>query len=306
MDDGVIHRSADAHRAQHRLYIVIRAYQLQTILINEEHIGALAHGDLSNVVATQEAGTASRRHLEDVVARGGGLAGVETVEEIGHPQLFQEAVAVVAGAAVHRQAHRHIQLQHLGDAGNARGQLHVGDGAVCHACLRSCQEPQFFLVKVDAVGIPHIAAHPAKTLHIGQGAAALTLQHEILLVLRLAQVGVQPHAVLTGEDGALPQQFRRHGEGGAGSQCHAAHTAVRGVMVLLDSRHGVSHNFIHRLHHAVGRQTAILYAQIHTAAAHVEAHAQRIRCAFLRTQEVAAAVGEHVVMVKNGGAAVLH
>ena len=87
---------------------------------------------------------------------------------------------------------------------------------------------------------------------------------------------------LTGEEGALPQQLRRHGEGGAGSQCHTAHSAVRGVVILLDSRHGVSHNFIHRLHHAVRRQTAVLDAQIHAAAAHVEAHAQRIRCRFLR------------------------
>ena len=57
--------------------------------------------------------------------------------------------------------------------------------------------------------------------HILQRADALPLQHEVLLVLGLTQVGVQPDAVLPGQNGALPQQLRRHGEGGAGGQSHA-------------------------------------------------------------------------------------
>ena len=54
------------------------------------------------------------------------------------------------------------------------------------------------------------------------------LQGVALLVLRLRQVGVQPHAVLPGQNRALPQQLAGHGEGGAGSQSHPVHAECGG------------------------------------------------------------------------------
>ena len=81
-----------------------------------------------------------------------------------------------------------------------------------------------------------------KTLHVLQRADALPLEHEVLLVLGLTQVGVQPHAVLAGQNGALAQQLRRHGEGRAGSQSDAVHGSVGGVVVLLNEPGGVRHD----------------------------------------------------------------
>ena len=175
------------------------------------------------------------------------------MEQEGHPQLLHKAGAVVGGAAVHGQSHGNAQLQHLRDPGDAGGELHVADGAVGHAGAGFGQHPQLLVVEVDAVGEPHVAARPAQTLHVLQRADALPLEHEVLLVLGLTQVGVQPHAVLAGQNGALAQQLRRHGEGRAGSQSDAVHGSVGGVVVLLDEPGGVCHDLIHRLHHAVRR-----------------------------------------------------
>ena len=77
-------------------------------------------------------------------------------------------------------------------------------------------------------------------------------------------------------------------------------------MVLLDAADAVGHDFVDRLDDAVGRQAAVLDAQIHAAAAGIEADAQLIRGGKLRAEQVAAPGGKDIVVVKAGGAAVLH
>ena len=129
-----------------------------------------------------------------------------------------------------------------------------------HAGAGVRQQAQLFVVEVDAVGEPDVVADPAQARHVGQGADALTREHEIFLVLRLTQVGVEADVVLPRQNGALPQQLRRHGEGGAGGQRHAVHGAVGGIVVLLDAADGVGHDLVHRLHHAVGGQAAVFDA----------------------------------------------
>jgi hypothetical protein len=47
---------------------------------------------------------------------------------------------------------------------------------------------------VDAVGVPDVLAGPTQRLDVGHGPLAKGLQAELLLVQRLGQVGVQPHA----------------------------------------------------------------------------------------------------------------
>ena len=120
------------------------------------------------------------------------------MEQIRHPQFLHEGGTVVGGGAVHRQAHGYAQGQHLRDAGHARGQLHVGNGAVGHAGAGSCQLPQLFVVEVDSVGVPDIRPGPAQGCHEFQRTDTVVGQHVVLLVLRLAQVGVEPDAVLPG------------------------------------------------------------------------------------------------------------
>ena len=223
-----------------------------------------------------------------------------------HPQLLQQAGAVVGGGAVHRQAHRHTQLQHLGNAGHAAGKLHVADGAVGHAGTGLGQQTQLLIVEMDAVGEPDVIADPAQPLHVGQRADALPRQHEVLLVLGLTQVGVEPYTVLASQLGALAQQVGGHGEGGAGGQRHTVHGAVGCIVVSFNGVDAVPQDLIHRLHYAVRRQAAVLLAEVHAAAAGVHADTQLIGGGELRPQQVAAAGGKDVVVVEAGGAAVLH
>ena len=228
------------------------------------------------------------------------------MQQESHAQFLQQAGAVVAGAAVHGQTNGNAQLQHFGNAGDTGGQLHVGDGAVCHAGAGLGQQAQFLVVEVDAVGIPYILTDPAQTRHVLQRTDALALEHEILLILGFAQVGVQTDAVLTGQDRALAQQLGGHGEGGAGGQRNAMHGAIGGIVILLDQTGAVGHNLVNGLHDTVRRQTAVLFAQIHTAAAGIHTDAQLVGGGKLRADQIAGVGREDIVMVKAGGAAVLH
>lgn len=77
-------------------------------------------------------------------------------------------------------------------------------------------------------------------------------------------------------------------------------------MVFLDTADAVCHDLVYRLHHAIRRQAAVLDAQVHAAPAHIQADAQLPCGAALCAQQVTAMGGEHIVVVKAGGAAVLH
>lgn len=156
---------------------------------------------------------------------------MQPVEQVGHPQLLHEGGAVVAGGSIHRQPHRHAKGQHLRHPGDTGGELHVADGTVGHAGTGAGQLPQLFIVEVDAVGKPHIRASPAQGRHELQRPDAVVGQHVMLLVLGLAQVGMEPDTVLPGQDGTLPQQLRTDGERGTGGQGHLAHGAGPGIMV---------------------------------------------------------------------------
>ena len=59
-----------------------------------------------------------------------------------------------------------------------------------------CIRDRLFVVKVNAMRVPHVGSDPTQRLHERQRTHALALQHIMLLVLRLAQVRVQPHMVL--------------------------------------------------------------------------------------------------------------
>ena len=175
-----------------------------------------------------------------------------------------------------------------------------------HAGVRLCQHAQLLVVEVDAVSEPDVAARPAEALHVLERADALACEHEVFLVLRLAQVGVQAHAVLSREHGALAQKVGRHGERRARGERNAVHRAERLVVVFLDDTGGIGHDLVDRLHDAVGRQAAVLDREVHTAARGVHARADLVRRGKLRANEVARARREDIVMVEAGRAAVLH
>ena len=77
-------------------------------------------------------------------------------------------------------------------------------------------------------------------------------------------------------------------------------------MVLLDDPCGVLHNLVHGLNHAVRGEAAVLHTQVHAATAAVHTDAQLVSGGKLGAQQVAGVGGENIMMVKAGGAAVLH
>ena len=64
-------------------------------------------------------------------------------------------------------------------------------------------------VEVHAVGEPHVVAQPAEVVEVLQRAHAEALEAEVLLVARLGEVGVQPHAALARELRGLGHQLAR-------------------------------------------------------------------------------------------------
>ena len=156
-------------------------------------------------------------------------------------------------------------LQHFRDAGHTGGELHIGNGTVGHAGAGPGQLPQLLVVEVDAVGVPDIRACPPQRGHILQWPDAVVLQCVTLLVLCLTEMGVEPDAVLTGQQSALPQKFSADGEGRAGGQGDLMHRAGAGIVILLQDAAGILQDLIHGLHHAVRRQSPVLPGEVHAA-----------------------------------------
>ena len=84
---------------------------------------------------------------------------------------------------------------------------------MCHAGAGLRQTAQFLPVEMDAVGIPDVRADPAEGFHVFQGPHPAPLPDEALLVLRLAEVGMEPHAQISGQKRGLPQQLLGNAEG---------------------------------------------------------------------------------------------
>ena len=303
MDHGVVHRSAHADRAEDAGGIEAGADQLKAAGVDHKEVAALADLERTDVVAAAEQTcAAARRHLQHVIAAGGRLAGVQAVEQERDAQFLHETGAVVGGGAVDAEADGNAKLQHLGDAGDAGGELHVGNGAVAHARAGLGEDAQLLVVEVDAVGEPNVVAGPAETLHVLERTDALTREHEVFFVLRLAQVGVQTHTELTGEDGAFTQQVGADGERRAGRERDAVHCTEAAVMVLRDDALGILHDLVDRLHHAVRRQAAVLLGEIHGATGGVEAHAHQLSRPELGADQIPRPGGEDIVVVEAGGA----
>ena len=131
-------------------------------------------------------------------------------------------------------------------------------------------------------------------------------EHIVLFISGLTQVGVEPDTVLPGQDGALPQQLRGHGEGGAGGQGHLPHGAGAGIVIGLNDAGGILHDLVHGLDHAVRRQAAVLSAQVHAAPGGEHADAQFFGGGKLDAGQVSGTGRKDIVVVEAGGAAVLH
>ena len=131
------------------------------------------------------------------------------------------------------------------------------------------------------------------------------LQRVMLLVLCLTEMGVEPHAVLTGQQSALPQKFSADGERRAGGQGDLMHRAGAGIVILLQDAAGIPQDLIHSLYHAVRRQSAVLPGEVHAAPGGKHSDAQGFCGLQLGADQISGACGKDIVVVKAGSAAVL-
>ena len=122
-------------------------------------------------------------------------------------------------------------------------------------------EPRDLLrVEMDAMREPGALRHPARVLEQIDGAQAVHLQAEALLVRGLAEMGVELAIVALGERGAVAHQPLVDRERRAGRERDADLRAGLRVMEQLQHALAVGEDRVLVLHDAVGRQAAVLLA----------------------------------------------
>ena len=83
---------------------------------------------------------------------------------------------------------------------------------MAYAGVRVGQQLQFLVVEMNAVRVPDVRADPAELLHERQRAHTLAFKHVVFLVLRFAQMRMEPDVILPCKYDALAQKLRRDGE----------------------------------------------------------------------------------------------
>ncbi len=165
------------------------------------------------------------------------------------------------------------------------------------------EAPDVAVVEVDGVGHPYVGAEPAELLHVVDRGAAHLRKAVLLLVDRLAQVGVEAHALVAGQRRRLGHQPGADRERRARRDGHLEHRARRGVVVGVDGLGRGGEDLIQPLDHLVGGQAALGDATVHRPPARVEAEPEVAGRLDLGGEQVAPALGEDVVMVGGRRAA---
>ena len=125
----------------------------------------------------------------------------------------------------------------------------------------------------------------------------------VLLVDRLAQMGVQAYAGLAGQFGGRPEQIGGDRERRAGGESDAQHRVERRIVVVRDGLLRGGQDRVDVLDDLVRRQAAPALTEIHRAAGGGEPQPNRPRRLDLGAEQVTAVPGEHVVVVGGGRAA---
>ena len=224
-------------------------------------------------------------------------------EEQRLAQLAAELAGLVGGGAVDPEPDRRAAADQRRDGSDPRAEPRVGARAVRDARARLAEAAHLRVVQVHAVREPDVVAEPAEPLQVLDRAAAEQLDAEALLVLGLRHVRVQPHAAGAGQLGRLAHQLLRDAERGAGGERDPHHRVGRGVVVLVDRGLAGGEDRVAVLDDLVRRQPAGGAAEVHRAAARVEAQADLARRLDLDRQQVARVAREQVVVVGGGGAA---
>ena len=296
----------------------------QGIQVKQRQIGAHAHGQVPNIGAAQYLGAPPGGHTEGVTSGHlgraqvaakeraglaiGTLAGFRWLQGTAHAgqqhgltRLVHQVRRVIAGAAIHPQAHRHPGVEHAANGCNAAGQPHVAARAVRHPGAGGGKQADAFIVEFHAVRVPHIGAQPAQVLGVLRGRAVELFPGVGQVMVVFGQVGVQAHTVVAGQHGGLAHQVTAHAERRAGRHRHIHHGAVGGVVPALDQPLRVFQNCALLLDHPVRGQAALGLPHAHAAAAGDKAHANLGGGVNAVVQ--AHAVGVDVEVVAAGGAA---
>jgi hypothetical protein len=154
-------------------------------------------------------------------------------------------------------------------------------------------------VEVHAMREPHVVAEPAELLQVLDGAHAEALQAEGLLVERLGKVRVQAHPTLARERRRLGHQLARDREGRARRERDPHHRARRRIVEAVQGGGVGREDRVSVLDDRVGRQPTVRDAEVHRAAARVEADAELARRLDLDRQQVARVAGEDIVVVRR-------
>jgi hypothetical protein len=151
---------------------------------------------------------------------------------------------------------------------NPGSEHHVRGRAMADPDAGAPQASDFGGAEMDAVREPDALRHPARLLQEIDWAQAVGRQAEALLVLGLAEMGVELAVVALGEGRAIRHQPLADRKGRAWRERDADVGAGPGIMEKPQHALAVGKDGVLVLNDAVGRQAAVLLAQVHRAARH--------------------------------------
>ena len=159
----------------------------------------------------------------------------------------------------------------------------------------------FLVINIHGVGEPDILPHPVDRLHVRDRPVTELLQAESLLILGFGQMRVQVHGICACQPGRLLHQLPGHAERRARRQDNLDERARFRIVVGFDQALAVAQDVLFRIHHRIGRQPALRFAQRHGTARGLDAHTDFPGSRNLIIQP--GAVREQVQVIRGGGAA---
>ncbi len=242
--------------------------ELEAVHVEGDEIGGHAGSEMADVVAAEYLGPASGGHLEDGAGRQEwpareGRCRIQPAQQHRLARLGQEVRSVVRGRPVDAEAEADACLPVGAYRSDARGEAHVGAGAVGGAGARRSHPLDARPVDMHGVGEPDVRSRPSDTLRVGERRPAERLETEVFLVDRLGEMGMQLDSVGPGELGRLLHAGGGDRERRAGGDHDLHRGAPTGVVVRLDQPSGVVEDRLFGFHHRVGRQTAVALAEAH-------------------------------------------
>ena len=168
------------------------------------------------------------------------------------------------------------------------------------------EPPDLLRIEVDAMREPGALRHPAGLLEQIDRPQPVHFQAEALLVLGLAQMGVQLAIIVLGQRGAVAHQPLVDRERRARGQRDADLRSRPGIVEQLQHALAVLEDRILVLHDDVGGKAAVLLAQVHRAARHRHAHAELARRLDLDVDRVLQPRREQIMVIGRRRAAREH